>query len=163
MSDDQNLPPLFYTDRAEEFLNDVHNKKRARKQNSSIDKDERKRIGQRGVKSLTRISKLNPKEFIKNDKVLTYFKKRVNYGNMNNLNYDPNEVMSNPDLILKTLTEMQQDGFSRNAKKMLFSDKLLDAISKTKTPSVRSIYTKGFKTEEEHHLLPQSYRYHPDK
>ena len=84
---------------------------------------------------------------------MDYFKRKVNYQNMNNIKYDSNSVMGDPDSIQKELKdiqsnykliiysgEMQTENLGRNHVKMLYSEKLLNAMQSVKTPSVRSIY-----------------------
>ena len=99
-------------------------------------------------KSIKRISKLKPAELRNNEKAMQYFKEKVNYGNINARKYDPGDVMKDPDAILTTLEDLKSEGFSRNAKKMLFSEKLLNAIGTMKTQNVTSIYNRSFDSEE---------------
>ena len=41
---------------------------------------------------------------------------KVNYGNMNNLKYESNDLSNDPEMILQTIDSLQSEGFSRNAK-----------------------------------------------
>ena len=96
------------------------------------------------MKSLTRISKLNPFELKKNHDLMMYFKKKVNYKNINNSNYESNSFMNNPEEIQKKLLEMQNEGYNRDFSKMIYSEKLLEALHRIKWPSYKSIFNKGF-------------------
>lgn len=66
---------------------------------------------------------------------------------MNNLKYESNDISNDPELILQTLDDLQAEGFSRNAKKMLLTDKLLKTINRIKSPSIKSIYNQGFEQD----------------
>ena len=77
----------------------------------------------------------------------TILKNKVNYGNMNNQKYESNDISNDPELILQTIDNLQSEGFSRNAKKMLLTDKLLRTINRIKSPSISSIYNQGFEKD----------------
>lgn len=139
------LPPLFYTDKTQDFLFDVGDKKIARKKNNSLDKDQLKKINQVGVKSLTRISKLSAKEFMENQDILGYFKKKISpkrytEGSRNNTDGFGEYSLSGAS------THRGASIKYRESALMVYPEKLLSEMASTKSPNVRKIYKDGFKS-----------------
>jgi hypothetical protein len=80
---------------------------------------------------------------MRNQDMLHYFKRKINYGGVNDHKYNSNDIMNDADSILHTLTDMQKEGYNREPKKMHFMELLLDSITSVKTPTIRSIYNKA--------------------
>lgn len=122
-------------------------KKKSRVEESKAASKENK--SERKIKSLSRISRLNPSELQRDHDLMLHFKRKVNYKNMNSSKYDNLSTNNDADSIQKKLAEIQNEDFTRNPEKMKYCERLLESMHRMKSPSVKAIYRKAFMEQRE--------------
>ncbi|CAI2359593.1 unnamed protein product [Moneuplotes crassus] len=124
------------------FLKEILKKKKARVEESKAASNQNRT--ERKIKSLSRISRLNPSELQKDSDLMHHFKQKVNYRNMNSSKYDHFSSNNDADSIQRKLTEIQNDEFTRDPETMRYCERLLESMHHIKSPSLKAIYRTAF-------------------